>query len=89
MGVWFRLYAARWAQIQGAKRVIGIDCVPERLALARNAFKIEVLDRLAHSFSDVTVTSCLISALVDVVIFVVPPPTDEDLHNMGRSGCQL
>ena len=75
---------------QGAKQVIGIDSVPERLALARNVFKIEVLVRLAlSSFSDVTVTSCLISALVDVVIFVVPPPTDEDLHNTGRSGCQL
>jgi threonine dehydrogenase-like Zn-dependent dehydrogenase len=39
------LYTARWAQIKGAKRIIGIDLVPERLALARNAFKIEVLDR--------------------------------------------
>jgi threonine dehydrogenase-like Zn-dependent dehydrogenase len=74
-----------------AKQVIGIDSVPERLALARNVFKIEVLVRLALSFSDVTVTdkllefthfviiADLISALVDVIIFVVPPPTDEDL----------
>jgi len=77
---------------QGAKQVIGIDSVPERLALARNVFKIEVLVRSALSFSDVTVTdnllefiphfviiADLISALVDVIIFVVPPPTDEDL----------
>jgi threonine dehydrogenase-like Zn-dependent dehydrogenase len=39
------LYTARWAQIKGAKRIIGIDSVAERLALAHNAFKIEVLDR--------------------------------------------
>jgi len=49
---------------QGAKQVIGIDSVPERLALARNVFKIEVLVRLAlSSFSDVTVTGCSTSFL--------------------------
>ena len=63
-GVWFRLYAARWAQIHAAKQVIGIDSVLERLALARNVFKIEVLVRLAlSSFSDVTVTGCSTSFL--------------------------
>ncbi|EIW86637.1 GroES-like protein [Coniophora puteana RWD-64-598 SS2] len=35
--------AARWAKLKGAKRVIGIDQVPERLALAE-AHGIEVVD---------------------------------------------
>jgi threonine dehydrogenase-like Zn-dependent dehydrogenase len=39
------LCAARWAQIKGAKRIIGIDLVPERLALAREKLGIEVIDR--------------------------------------------
>lgn len=39
------LCTARWAQIKGAKRIIGIDMVPERLALAKSALGIEVIDR--------------------------------------------
>jgi threonine dehydrogenase-like Zn-dependent dehydrogenase len=39
------LYAAAWAKIKGAGRVIGIDLVPERLQLARDQFGLEVLDR--------------------------------------------
>jgi len=39
------LCAARWCQIRGAARVIGIDMVPERLQLAEKALGIEVLDR--------------------------------------------
>jgi len=38
------LCAARWAQIRGAKRVIGIDAVPERLAIARDILKIDTID---------------------------------------------
>jgi len=38
------LLAARWAQIRGAARVIGIDNVPERLQLARQTLNIEVID---------------------------------------------
>jgi threonine dehydrogenase-like Zn-dependent dehydrogenase len=39
------LYTARWSQIRGAGRVIGVDLVPERLALAKEKFGIEVVDR--------------------------------------------
>ncbi|KAJ0404580.1 hypothetical protein ATCC90586_004876 [Pythium insidiosum] len=39
------LYAAAWSKLKGAARVFGIDLVPERLALARDAIGIEVLDR--------------------------------------------
>ncbi|GLE03717.1 hypothetical protein PINS_up012619 [Pythium insidiosum] len=39
------LYTAAWSRLKGASRVIGIDLVPARLALARDAFGIEVLDR--------------------------------------------
>lgn len=39
------LCAARWCQIKGASRVVGIDMVPERLALARTALGIEIMDR--------------------------------------------
>jgi len=34
----------RWAQIRGAKTVIGIDCVPERLKLAKERLGIHVID---------------------------------------------
>jgi threonine dehydrogenase-like Zn-dependent dehydrogenase len=39
------LNAIRWCQIKGAKRVIGIDLVKERLSLAKKMFNIEVVDR--------------------------------------------
>lgn len=39
------LYAAAWSKLKGAKRVLAIDKVAERLALARDTFGIEVLDR--------------------------------------------
>jgi len=38
------LMAARWCQIRGARRIIGIDCVPERLAVAKNRLKIETIN---------------------------------------------
>ncbi|KAF9005022.1 GroES-like protein [Cyathus striatus] len=44
--------AARWAQLKGASRVIGIDSVPERLAFARDKLGIEVID--FKQFKDVT-----------------------------------
>jgi len=47
VGIWglgpIGLYAARWCQIVGAKRVIGIDWVPERLELAKK-LGIEVIN---------------------------------------------
>jgi threonine dehydrogenase-like Zn-dependent dehydrogenase len=38
------LMVARWCQIRGASRIIGIDCVHERLALAREVLKIETIN---------------------------------------------
>ncbi|TMW56298.1 hypothetical protein Poli38472_008946 [Pythium oligandrum] len=39
------LYAAAWSKLKGAKRVIGVDLVPERLTIAREKFGLEVFDR--------------------------------------------
>jgi threonine dehydrogenase-like Zn-dependent dehydrogenase len=39
------LCTARWCQIKKCKRIIAIDLVPERLALAREKLGIEVVDR--------------------------------------------
>jgi len=39
------LCSARWSQILGARRVVAIDMVPERLQLAKKALGIEVVDR--------------------------------------------
>lgn len=48
VGIWglgpIGMCAARWAQLKGASRIIGIDKVPERLAFARDKLGIEVLD---------------------------------------------
>lgn len=48
VGIWglgpIGLLAAWWAKFKGAKRVIGIDNVPERLQVARDKLGIEVLD---------------------------------------------
>jgi len=38
------LLTARWAQIRKAKRIIGIDCVYERLEMARKELGIEVIN---------------------------------------------
>lgn len=43
------LLAARWAQLAGARRVVGIDTVPARLDLARHRLGIEVVDYNAVS----------------------------------------
>ncbi|KAI5121819.1 hypothetical protein M0805_003255 [Coniferiporia weirii] len=40
--------AARWAKLKGAKRVIGIDRVPERLTFAMEKSGIEVIDFSVH-----------------------------------------
>ena len=47
------LNAVRWAQLKGAARVIGVDYVPERLALAQKTFGIETVDRLGMTSADV------------------------------------
>jgi len=48
VGIWglgpIGLMACQWAKHLGAKRVIAIDTVPERLALARDVLGIEVVD---------------------------------------------
>jgi threonine dehydrogenase-like Zn-dependent dehydrogenase len=41
------LLTARWCQIRKAKRIIGIDCVPERLEVARK-MGIEIIDYKKH-----------------------------------------
>jgi len=38
------LMTARWCQIKKAGRIIGIDCVPERLQVAQSVLKIETID---------------------------------------------
>jgi len=38
------LLVARWCQIRGAKTVIGIDCVKERLAIAENKLGIKTIN---------------------------------------------
>lgn len=38
------LYAAKWAKLAGASRVIGIDNVPERLAVAKEKIGCDVID---------------------------------------------
>jgi threonine dehydrogenase-like Zn-dependent dehydrogenase len=38
------LLTARWAQLRHAKKVIGIDCVPERLEMAREELNIDVIN---------------------------------------------
>ncbi|KAI5846252.1 GroES-like protein [Morchella snyderi] len=38
------LLAARWSQLEGARRIIGIDNVPERLELARTKLGIETIN---------------------------------------------
>lgn len=43
------MYAAKWAQLKGASRVIGIDKVPERLAFAQDKLGIEVIDFSKYS----------------------------------------
>jgi threonine dehydrogenase-like Zn-dependent dehydrogenase len=38
------LLQARWCQILGAKRIIGIDCIPERLNIAKQILEIETIN---------------------------------------------
>jgi threonine dehydrogenase-like Zn-dependent dehydrogenase len=46
------LLAARWCQIKKAKRVIGVDMVPERLKIASEVLHIETLDRSGKSSNE-------------------------------------
>jgi threonine dehydrogenase-like Zn-dependent dehydrogenase len=47
------LCAAKWCKLRGARRVIGIDSVPNRLELAEGTVGIEVLNRGGMSSRDV------------------------------------
>jgi threonine dehydrogenase-like Zn-dependent dehydrogenase len=38
------MYAAQWAKLKGASRVIGIDAVPERLSFAESKLQIETIN---------------------------------------------
>uniref|UniRef100_K3XAF5 Enoyl reductase (ER) domain-containing protein n=1 Tax=Globisporangium ultimum (strain ATCC 200006 / CBS 805.95 / DAOM BR144) TaxID=431595 RepID=K3XAF5_GLOUD len=64
------LYAEAWSKLKGAKRVLGVDKVPERLELARTQFGIEVLDRSSLDRDDVvsTLRGLFPAESVDVVI---------------------
>jgi threonine dehydrogenase-like Zn-dependent dehydrogenase len=48
------LCTARWCQIRKCKRIIAIDLVPERLALAREKLGIEVVDRSKMNSTQLT-----------------------------------
>jgi len=56
VGIWglgpIGICAAKWATLKGASRVIGIDAVPERLALAKDKVGIETINLSEHK--DVT-----------------------------------
>lgn len=64
------LYAAAWSKLKGARRVLAIDKVDERLALARDKIGVEVLDRSDLSSAQVVnkVRDLFGPAGVDVVI---------------------
>lgn len=47
------LYAAKWCQLKKANTIVGIDTVSERIQIARNRFKIQVLDRTDMSSEQV------------------------------------
>ncbi|CAM6055125.1 unnamed protein product [Sphagnum tenellum] len=53
VGIWglgpIGLCTALWCKLKGAKRIVGIDLVPERLALAKSVAGIEVVDRTGLS----------------------------------------
>jgi len=67
------LCTARWCQIRGAKRIIGIDLVPERLAVAANALGIEVIDRNGMSSGQ----------LCDKMLQLVPKGLDVAIEAVG------
>ncbi|KAI9817702.1 MAG: hypothetical protein M1832_004596 [Thelocarpon impressellum] len=52
------LYAAKWAKLAGARRVICIDSVPERLAMAK--------DRLGCEIIDFTVKTDVVAAIYEL-----------------------
>jgi threonine dehydrogenase-like Zn-dependent dehydrogenase len=70
VGVWglgpVGLLCARWAQILGAKRVIGISGTPERLLLAREKLAIETIDY--HKDDVVKTLKTLIPRGLDVAV---------------------
>ncbi|TMW56297.1 hypothetical protein Poli38472_008945 [Pythium oligandrum] len=48
------LLTAKWAKMKGAKRIIGVDLVHERLKAAYDKFDLEVVDRTGLSTAEVT-----------------------------------
>lgn len=67
------LCAARWCQIRRAKRVIGIDMVPERLRLAEDVLGIEVIDRKGLNSKE----------LCDKLLRMVPKGVDVAIEAVG------
>ncbi|KAI1717517.1 alcohol dehydrogenase groES-like domain-containing protein [Ditylenchus destructor] len=72
VGIWglgpIGLMCARWCQFLGAKRIIGIDAVPERLELAKRHLGIETIDFMEHKGKVVEVIRNLIGGALDVAI---------------------
>lgn len=52
VGIWglgpVGMLAAQWCKLKGAKKIIGIDCVPERLQLAKEKFGMETINFKEH-----------------------------------------
>lgn len=71
VGIWglgpIGLMACQWAKLLGAKRVIAIDTVPERLALARDRIGVEVIDYKSTDVVD-TIHKMLGGDSLDVAI---------------------
>jgi threonine dehydrogenase-like Zn-dependent dehydrogenase len=56
----------RWAQIRKASRIVGIDCIPERLNLAKSTLGIDIIDfkktdviKTLHEWFPTGVDSCI------------------------------
>lgn len=67
------LNAARWCQIKGAKRVVGIEHVKERLDLAVHALNIDVIDR----------TGLTTGQLTDEILQIIPLGADVCIEAVG------
>lgn len=81
------LCAAKWCKLRGARRVIGIDSVSNRLELAEGTVGIEVLNRGGISSSDVVSTlQSIVPGGADVCIEAVGFRFDMSLmHKVQRT----
>ncbi|CUA73497.1 hypothetical protein RSOLAG22IIIB_10840 [Rhizoctonia solani] len=91
---------ARWAQIKGAKRIIGIDAQPQRLAFAAEKLGIETLNfkehsdvpkRLHGSFPEARDMICIAcgNPHLDIGMLVLNPSTNYDRYFDQRASLPL